>query len=403
MKILTVTPWFPSLEANSLESQQGIFEYRQAMKLAQGRNEFRVISVRWADQAHHEATGDKLQVYRVAGWFAFPKIRYPIPNFVGLTRQIRNICASWKPDIIIYSHMIYLTALPILWLRNRANAPTIATTDAFPGVSWFYGNKIVDGVGYLYSMLIGKRIFKLADAVQLGSSGLSKYTGKLSLDSNKTFIVPRGVDTNLFKPRDGEGRLTNALGIGQNDIVVLYVGRLDLVKGVNYLLQAGQKVLPRWRRTKFIIVGDGSLRREHERFAKPLFPNIIFTGWRDDVPQLMNISDIFVLPSLSEGAANVAMEASASGLPVIASEVGEVPQIVSNGETGILVKPRDVESLVTAIEKLINDPSLAKKMGEAGRKRMVERYSWEIICDKLQKAYQEVIDRFSASNCHLVG
>jgi len=109
---------------------------------------------------------------------------------------------------------------------------------------------------------------------------------------------------------------------------------------------------------------------------------------------LMNISDIFVLPSLSEGAANVVMEASASGLPVIATEVGEVPRIVLDGKTGILVKPKDIDGLVNALKKLIDNPLLAKEMEEAGRKRMEEEYSWDIICKKIENAYQEVIDRY---------
>jgi len=107
-----------------------------------------------------------------------------------------------------------------------------------------------------------------------------------------------------------------------------------------------------------------------------------------------NNKNLLVLPSLSEGAANVVMEASASGLPVIATEVGEVPRIVLDGKTGILVKPKDIDGLVNALKKLIDNPLLAKEIEEAGRKRMEEEYSWDIICKKIENAYQEVIDRY---------
>jgi len=396
MKICMVTPWFPSLNADTVESQQGIFEYRQAVELSKMGNEFKVISIKWHGQSDRELITDNIEVYRVHCIFVFPKIRYPIPNFVALTRKIRDMCTNWKPDIIIYSHMVYLTTLPVLWFKNRLHTPSIVTTDAFPGISWFYGNRMVDGIGYLYSMLIGKRVLRLANGVQLVSSQLSKYMGKFNLDSNKTFLIPRGVDTELFKPRSGKRGLRNKLGIGQNDTTVLYVGRLDLVKGVSYLLQAAERILANYNHNnvKFLIVGDGNLGRKYEILAKPFSRNIIFTGWRKDVPQLMNIADIFVLPSLSEGAANVALEASASGLPVIATEVGEVPQIVSNGKSGILLKPKDVDGLAEAISRLINNPSLAKKMGEEGRKRMEEEYRWEIICKKIEDAYLGVIDRY---------
>jgi glycosyltransferase involved in cell wall biosynthesis len=108
----------------------------------------------------------------------------------------------------------------------------------------------------------------------------------------------------------------------------------------------------------------------------------------------MNISDIFVLPSLSEGAPNVIMEANSSGLPVIATEVGEIPQMILDGKTGILVKPKDVNGLVNALKRLIDDPLLAKEMGKNGRKRMEEEYDWEIVCKKIENAYQGVINRY---------
>lgn len=397
MKIVIVVPWFPSSLEGSIESQQGIFEYRQLMKLAKRGNEFKVISIKWRGQCDYEFITDNIEVYRISSAFTFPKIRYPVPKFITFSRKIKQVYRNWNPDLIIYSHMIYLTTLPIFWLKKPLSVPSIVTTDAFPGISWFWGNKIVDGIGYLYSMLIGRRIFPLADGVQLMSSKLSEYAEKLNISRSKIFDVPRGVDTELFRPINDQGRLRSELGTREDDIVVLYVGRLDLVKGVTYLLQASKRVLPKRDNLKFLIVGDGSLRREFERFAQSLLPNIIFTGWRNDIPRLMNIADIFILPSLSEGAANVVMEASASGLPVIATEVGEVPQIVANGETGILIKPKDVDGLVSAIEKLIAEPLLAKKMGEAGRKRIEQKYSWEVICDKLEKAYRDVVERFKAS------
>jgi len=365
------------------------------MKLVERGNEFKVISIRWRDQPNYEVIEQKVEVYRVAPLFIFSKIRYAIPNFVALSRKIRKVSKEWEPNVIVYSHIIYLTTLPIFWLKNRLNIPSIATTDAFPGISWFYGSKVVDVIGYLYSVLIGKLIFKLADGVQLMSSGLSEYAARFNLDGNKAFTIPRGVDTKLFKPRNNQKDLRKKLGIGENETVVLYIGRLDLVKGVDYLLQAAERILTSHNGIKFLIVGEGSLRQKYERFVKTFSQGVIFTGWREDVPQLMNIADIFVLPSLSEGAANVAMEASASALPVIATRVGEVPYIVANDKTGILVQPRDVDGLVEAVERLIDNPSLAKKMGEMGRKRIEERYSWGKICERLEEAYQEVIDRFN--------
>jgi len=392
MKICQIVPWFPSMNPTTLESRQGIFEYRQIVKLNERGHEFKIISVKWSGQSDYEKINNNIEVYRIP--YLFSRIRYPIPNFIKLTNKIEEACNDWHPDIIVYNHMEYLTALPSLYLQNRIKAPVIVTIDSLPGVTWFCGNKIIDTVGYLHSMLIGKRIFKAADGIQFLSSELYNCIPKLNINANKVFVITRGVDTERFKPRNGKDSLRKEFGVKEDDIVILYVGRLDLVKGVNYLLQTAKELIPNYKNTKFLIVGDGSLRGEYEAFAKSFSDNIFFTGFRGDVSELMNISDVFVLPSLSEGAANVVMEASASGLPVIATEVGEVPQIVLNGKTGILIKPKEVNDLVYALEKLIENPLLSKKMGEIGRKRMEEEYSWEIICKKIENAYQEVIDRY---------
>lgn len=392
MKICQIVPWFPSMNPTTLESRQGIFEYRQVIKLNERGHEFKVISINWKGQSDYEKINNNIEVHRIP--YIFSIIGYPIPNFIKLTNKIREICNDWHPDVIVYAHMEYLTALPTLYLRNKMKIPVIVIIDSLPGVTWFCGNKIVDAVGYLYSMLIGRRIFKVADGIQFLSSELCKYVPKLNIDANKVFVITRGVDTEIFKPRNDKKSLRDELGIEEKDMVILYVGRLDLVKGISYLLQAAKRVIPHYKNLKFLIVGDGSLRGEYEAFAKSFSTNVIFTGFREDVPELMNISDIFVLPSLSEGAANVVMEASASGLPVIATEVGEVPQIVLNDKTGILVNPKDVNGLVSALKKLIHDPLLAKEMGKLGRKRMEEEYSWEIICKKIEAAYYRVIKEY---------
>jgi glycosyltransferase involved in cell wall biosynthesis len=166
---------------------------------------------------------------------------------------------------------------------------------------------------------------------------------------------------------------------------------MDLVKAVDYLIEAAKIIIQKHRKVKFILVGDGSLRQKYESIVMPYYNNIIFLGYRDDIPQLMRISDTLVLPSLSEGVPNVIMEAAASGLPIIATNVGGVSQLISEGENGLLVKPKDIESLVNAMDRLINEPSLAFKMGESGRKKMVANYSWDTICALLESGYNKAI------------
>ena len=397
MNICQIVPWFPSMNPTTLESRQGIFEYRQIIKLNERGHEFKVIAVKWNGQSNYEEINNNIEVYRIP--YIFSIIGYPVPNFIKLTNKIKEICNNWHPDVIVYSHMEYLTALPSLYLKIKI--PLIVTTDFLIGVSHFHGNKIIDTIGYLHAMLIGKRIFKVADGIQFLGSELYNYISKLNINANKVFVIPRGVDTELFKPREGNESLRAELRIEDDDMVVLYVGRLEHIKGVNYLLQAAKELIPRYRNLKFLIVGDGSLREECEAFAKSFSDNIIFTGFMDDIPALMNISDIFVLPSLAEGAANAVMEASASGLPVIATDVGEIPKMILDNKTGILIKLKklkDMNGLVGALKKLIDDPLLAKEMGIQGRSYIERYYTWGAICDRLEGFYRGVIAGWKSEN-----
>ena len=292
---------------------------------------------------------------------------------------------------MVYSHPEYLTALPIFCLRGTARIPLIVIIDTVPGITWFCDNKVIEAIGYFYYRLVERRIFKVADAIHFIHAELYRYVSRLGIDANKVFVQTRGVDVELFKPIDAKINLREKLGIESSDTIVLYVGRLEEVKGVNYLLHAAKELIPQHTNLKFLIVGDGSLRKSYEILAKPFRNDIIFTGYREDIPALMNISDIFVIPQLAEGLGNVVMEALASGLPVIASGIDEVPGVLA-------INPRDVDGLIRATGKLIDNPSWAQKMGQAGRRRMEKKYSWEVIAKETESIYEKVIHSFHSKN-----
>ena len=387
MKILFVTPWFPTANINSTEAQQGLFEYKQAIEMVKRGHNFVIVTMRWSDQPNSEKFGDKIQVCRIQPFYVFPKIRYPVPNVFVLNSMIKKICNKFCPDVIIYSHMAFLTALPVLWLKQ---VPSIVTTDGFPGISWFYGDKRVDLVGRLYTKIIMARMIKSSEGVQLFNNKLLDDGKYLKFKFKNVIVCSTGVDTNVFKPGNDKDEIRNKLNLSPDNFVILYVGRMDLVKGVNYLIEAAKIIIAKYKQAKFVLVGDGSLRRDYEMLANSS-SNIIFLGWREDIPKLMRMADIFVLPSLSEGVPNAVMEASASGLPVIASNVGGVSQLITDRETGILTQSRDKNALVSAICELIEQPMFAENLGKAGRLKMIENYSWGIICEKLEKYYDDIL------------
>ena len=390
MKICHIVPWFPSAKPSTVESQQGVFEYRQVMNLNNRGHEFRVVSNRWEGQSSYEKING-FEVYRIP--YLVSRMGYPVPNFIELTKRIRQIKNNWHPELMVYSHMEYLNALPSLYLSKEI--PVVVATDFMVGISHFYGNKIIDAIGYLHAMLIGKNIFKAADGIQFIGSELVEHIPRLGIDRNKVIVIPRGVDTELFKPKKCNELLRDELKIMEDDIVVLYVGRLDYIKGMDYLLQSAKELIHYNKKVKFLIVGDGGLRGECNALQRINPENIIVLGFRNDVPELMNAADIFVLPSLAEGAANAVMEASASGLPVITTSVGEIPRIILDGETGILIEPRDSKGLVKALKRLVDNPAIRKRMGKQARSHVKKHYTWDIICERLEEFYFKVIREFN--------
>jgi glycosyltransferase involved in cell wall biosynthesis len=125
--------------------------------------------------------------------------------------------------------------------------------------------------------------------------------------------------------------------------------------------------------------------------AMQLSEDVIFTGIRQDVPNILGLLDVFVLPSLWEGLPIALLEAMAAGLPVVATAVGGTPEVVVEGETGFLVPPRDPEALAEAILRLLREPDLRRRMGEAGRKRVAEHFSVEQMVQKTEALYEHLL------------
>jgi glycosyltransferase involved in cell wall biosynthesis len=193
-----------------------------------------------------------------------------------------------------------------------------------------------------------------------------------------------GVDLQEFLPKKTANEVRRELGISPTEKVVIFIGRLEPVKGVKYLLEAAREICGKMDNIKFLLVGDGPLRLKLQ--ASPN-SQIIFTGWRDDVSDLLNASDLMVLPSLSEGLPLSILEAFAIEKPVVATNVGAINEVVLNEWNGLLVPPRDSRRLAKAISRLICSPDLMLKMGKHGKDLIKEKYDWDDILDRYEEIY----------------
>jgi len=149
------------------------------------------------------------------------------------------------------------------------------------------------------------------------------------------------------------------------------VGWLLPIKGPEYLIRAMQRVWCKYPDVKLVFVGKGELKKKLMTMANDMgvVDRVLFPGWRDDIHNIMPLFEIFVLPSLNEGMGRVIVEAMAAERPVVASNIGGIPDLVIDGETGILVEPCDVIGLAVSIEYLLGNPDRGRRMGQSGRQR----------------------------------
>jgi len=172
------------------------------------------------------------------------------------------------------------------------------------------------------------------------------------------------------------------------------VARLQPEKGVANFLKAAARVSENFPRTRFLVVGDGPLRGELLDLAEHLgvSERVRFLGYRSDSRALMELMDLLVVPSLTEGSPLIVLEAMAAGVPVVASAVGGIPDQVRHGREGMLVPPDDPDALVEALGALLRDPAYARRLGEAGRRRTENEFSHETMVRRIEGVYRATLD-----------
>ena len=212
------------------------------------------------------------------------------------------------------------------------------------------------------------------------------------VDKAKIRVVPNGVDAEKFKPVGGAEKLKKQLGLG-NKQIVLFVGRLIPRKGLPFLVEAAKRVVKERDDTVFLIVGDGPLKNSLASQVEKIRLSRHFIFWGDVkeslLPALYDSADVFALPSIQEGQGIALLEAQATAKPVVAFNVGGVPEAVLDKETGLLVKPSNVE-LAGSILKILSDSSLRERMGVKGREFVSNYFSWDICAQKMLRVYGEV-------------
>jgi glycosyltransferase involved in cell wall biosynthesis len=230
--------------------------------------------------------------------------------------------------------------------------------------------------------------------VTISNYSVDKIKQFYKVDESKIHIVPNGVDVEKFQPLSDRETAKRQFGLG-SEPCVLFVGSLIPRKGLHFLVEAAKKIVKEQPKTKFLIVGEGPLRKQLDSSIETanLRGNFQFLGnLKDDkLPAVYNCADVFALPSIQEGQGIVLLEAQACFKPVVAFDIGGVNEAVRNGETGLLVKLGGVDEFADALLKIISDNALQQKMGSAGRRFVLENFTWDICAQKMFSVYCEAL------------
>ena len=291
----------------------------------------------------------------------------------------------------------------IVHTRNLAALEMQAVTLWLPRVRRIHGEHgrdiyDLDGSNWKYRLL-RRGLNPLIHRYITVSRDLQQWLiNDIGITERRVVQIYNGVDQQRFMPRSASRPALAPTGfLPDKGIVVGTVGRLAEVKDQKTLLRAVHLLLnrqPELRdRVRLVLIGDGPLFAELQRLTAELgIDDLVWMpGDRSDIPELLRLLDIFVLPSLAEGISNTVLEAMATGLPVIATRTGGNPELVEDGRNGYLVPVADPAALADTLAKMITDTSATRHMGAEGRRFVDETFNWDRTVQQYLSIYDEVL------------
>lgn len=293
---------------------------------------------------------------------------------------LKRLIEEIKPDLL---HAHYATSYGYMGAR----------TNFHPYIITGWGSDIFDSPKNILMKMILKYSLKKADAVSVLTDITQKEIKKLT--NKKIELIPFGVDVELFTNKNNDGKTDSYFRIGA-------IRTLSAKYGIEYLIRAFALLHTKYDNIRLEIVGDGDQRLYLEQLAKEL--NIEektrFYGYisqTKDIKTYMHLLqgfDVFVIPSIldSETFGVAAVEAMACSLPVVATNIGGLPEVVDDNETGILVPVKNAKAIADALEKLIVDTSLRKYLGDNGRIKVEKNFDWKMSVEKMKFFYQSVLN-----------
>jgi glycosyltransferase involved in cell wall biosynthesis len=224
-----------------------------------------------------------------------------------------------------------------------------------------------------------------------------ELTNYYKIPAHKIQVIHNGVDIKKFQPAADKRKVKAELGFNPDDIAIVSVGRLYARKGLFTLIESMPAVVKRFPNAKFIISGKGQSDEMQKLIAHAtrlgVIGNIIFTGYYPDqkLPKLYQAADVFAFSTFYEHHPFAVLEALSTGLPVVTTTVGGIPETIHTGRNGFLVKPFDAKAFADRVLYLLEQPEFASEMGAAARKTVVEQLDWRIVVKDAMKVYDQAL------------
>jgi glycosyltransferase involved in cell wall biosynthesis len=280
---------------------------------------------------------------------------------IGLISLLRlySIIKRVRPDVLGFN-----TPKPILIGVLASRFTSAGVRIIFRRVDFPLGRSFFSRLKYTWGI----------DGIITISESIRSRLRSAGAPASKITTIYEGIDLSLY-PESGQTQQA----LPASPAVVGVVSHLSREKGISFLVEAAALIPEVKKKYRFVIVGEGACLQELTQLVKEkdLEQIFQFTGFRSDIPQLMKSFSIFALPSLSEGLSSAILEAMASSLPIVASNVGGIPELVKDGENGLLVAPADADALASALQKLAENPEERFRMGQTNRRQAVEKFTME--------------------------
>lgn len=295
-------------------------------------------------------------------------VRSDFPNGFRVINELTDRLRSLRADVFItHGYKSNLFGRPA---ARRAGLPIISVSRGWTGESWKV--RLYDAIDRAH--------LRMMDHVVCVSEGQADKVRRLGVRPQRMSVIHNAARLEAFEfpDRSHHARLHEIAG-GEGEII-LAAGRLSPEKGFAVLVESAAQVLQRFPGCRFVLFGEGAERATLERRVAELGIGDRFRmpGLRSDLDSLLPWADLVVLPSFTEGLPNVALEAGAAGVPVVATAVGGTPEVVIDGETGLLVPPGNASALADGIARLLGDPSLRANFRVTAQQWMRDRFSFEM-------------------------